>query len=96
MQVTVVRAQSSCTSDVTSTRPGTTTSWSIDAAIVRPLARVRWTSTERWSSVSEATATSGRSSAAATRGSDDWDGSSSLATSSDCTITRVRSTASTS
>ena len=77
---TVVRAQSSRTSVSSSYSPGASTAWSMPAAISRPLARVRCSSTAPCCSVSCATATSGRSSAAATRGSSDSGGCSSLAT----------------
>ena len=69
-QMTVVRATvlrwPRCS---TSTRPGTSTSWSIAAAIISSLARVRCTSSAPLSVFSCWTASSGLFSTAATRGS---------------------------
>ena len=59
------------------------------AATVRPLRRVRCISPARPSWLPCSSASSGASSAAATRGSPLTGGSSSLATSSDCTTTRT-------
>ena len=90
-QITVVRARSARASVVNSTRPGTSISWSIAAAIIRALARVRCMSSAPVSVFSWSTASSGLSRMAATRGSAEVCGWSSLVTSSDCTVTRTNS-----
>ena len=88
-QITVVRAQSSVESVPTSTRPGTSTSWSMPAAMSSSLDLVRCSNRALRSACSCCTASSGWSSLAETRGSPEDTGTSSLATSSDCTVTRV-------
>lgn len=90
-QITVVRARSGRASVVISTRPGTSTSCSIPAAIISALARVRCMRSAPRSVRSCSTACSGLSRMADTRGSAEVSGTSSLVTSSDCTVTRTNS-----
>ena len=91
-QITVVRARSSSASVCTSTRPGTSTSWSIAAAIISSLRRVRWTSTARLSVAFVGDRLpAGSVRIADARGSLDVSGWSSLATSSDWTVILVNS-----
>ncbi|OOK67555.1 glycoside hydrolase family 65 central catalytic [Mycobacterium kansasii] len=87
----MVLAKSARASVVISTRPGTSTSWSIAAAIIRALLRVRCMRSAPHSVHSWSTASSGFSRIADTRGSAEVSGWSSLVTSSDCTVTSENS-----
>lgn len=90
-QITVVRARSARESVLTSTRPGTSTSWSMPAAIISALLRVRCMRSAPVSLFSWSTSSSGFSRMADTRGSPEVCGWSSLVTNSDCAVTRTKS-----
>ena len=87
--LTVTRARSSKLSLSVTVPSGPSTSWSIPAAIRRALARVLCTRTARSSEVPWYSETRGEARIAAARGSALRVGTSSLATSSDCTTIRV-------